>query len=369
MAFFLIERDQDSGALSIPISGSFPTREAALEALARAMQDGTAVVSGEIFVSDLGMAVPVLMMPTAPAAVAPAPESEEDQPDELIDLEEASGSDESPAVETVVYAAWADAVLDTEAAEGEDSLADALKRAATSLEAEGIVAPESIDFEELEDDAETESILEDEPLDADAEDDTDAEDAEDEPVEDELAEPAEAEALEPEPADDVEDVEDVEMSSMLIGGPSLGDDSYVPRPVIMGDYSDSAADAEEIAGEAFAPTEPHEPASVSEYTEVGDGEDLPPVEIPESILDPFSALAASESEVASEIVEESGDEEDAIAAAIAGLPVIDSGDGYEPAGELDLSQYTCDDCIYVNTCPKVGQATPAECGSFQWRAE
>lgn len=41
---------------------------------------------------------------------------------------------------------------------------------------------------------------------------------------------------------------------------------------------------------------------------------------------------------------------------------------YEPGGDLDLSHYTCDDCVYVNTCPKVGQLTPQECGSFQWRS-
>ena len=40
---------------------------------------------------------------------------------------------------------------------------------------------------------------------------------------------------------------------------------------------------------------------------------------------------------------------------------------YEP-GELALDSYTCDDCVYVNTCPKHHQDKPATCGSFQWRA-
>ena len=42
---------------------------------------------------------------------------------------------------------------------------------------------------------------------------------------------------------------------------------------------------------------------------------------------------------------------------------------YTPAGDLDLDGYTCDDCVYVNTCPKVGQSTPKECGSFQWKSD
>ena len=41
---------------------------------------------------------------------------------------------------------------------------------------------------------------------------------------------------------------------------------------------------------------------------------------------------------------------------------------YEPAGDLSLADYTCGDCIYSNTCPKVNESTPAECGSFQWKA-
>jgi hypothetical protein len=39
---------------------------------------------------------------------------------------------------------------------------------------------------------------------------------------------------------------------------------------------------------------------------------------------------------------------------------------YEP-GELDISAYTCDDCVYVETCPKNHQEGPASCGSFQWK--
>ena len=51
------------------------------------------------------------------------------------------------------------------------------------------------------------------------------------------------------------------------------------------------------------------------------------------------------------------------------LPVVELDVGsYEVSGELVLERYTCDDCVYANTCPKVGESVPAECGSFQWKA-
>lgn len=41
---------------------------------------------------------------------------------------------------------------------------------------------------------------------------------------------------------------------------------------------------------------------------------------------------------------------------------------YEPSGELEIGAYTCKDCVYFSTCPKAGESTPAECGTFQWRS-
>lgn len=36
--------------------------------------------------------------------------------------------------------------------------------------------------------------------------------------------------------------------------------------------------------------------------------------------------------------------------------------------EIDISAWSCEDCIYISTCAKSGTIRPAECGSFQWRA-
>ena len=46
---------------------------------------------------------------------------------------------------------------------------------------------------------------------------------------------------------------------------------------------------------------------------------------------------------------------------------LDAQRGYEPAA-LDMGQYTCDDCVYVATCPKHHQDSPSTCGSFQWKS-
>lgn len=41
---------------------------------------------------------------------------------------------------------------------------------------------------------------------------------------------------------------------------------------------------------------------------------------------------------------------------------------YVPHSPLDLSVYTCEDCVFYDACFKRGQEEPASCGSFQWRA-
>ena len=32
-----------------------------------------------------------------------------------------------------------------------------------------------------------------------------------------------------------------------------------------------------------------------------------------------------------------------------------------------LSSYTCEDCVYVETCPNRDQRLPKDCVSFQWK--
>mgnify|MGYP001088457587 CR=1 FL=1 len=166
-------------------------------------------------------------------------------------------------------------------------LADALKRAASSLESQGVVAPASISAEpgtEDEPDSPGEGGEERDPATGSGE--WPWANIEAYPEEKPLA----AETGEEAPYDDAA----VDASALIVTDTPEGEDAFIPKPVIMGDYD--------------TPSAPDDAAP------------------------------------------------------------DDSGPGYEAAGDLDLETYTCDDCVYANTCPKVGQSTPAECGSFQWKS-
>lgn len=363
MSFFVVERSATDGALRVPVPQASATREAALEALSAAVAAGTATIDGEIFVVDLDAAVPVLLMPGAAAAPAP------------------------PIEEQAVYASWAEAVTDTEPSEGE-ALADALKRAASSLESEGIVAPESIESvaraqettpwasgapavvaepvsaleavgsetpaglpdDELATEAPVEPGLAElsAALDGLGGENLSSEAPEGEswpwanvaPV-DEVAEGGES-ADEPEADEEQRDLIAETVASLqaettedvsLLTPVEDGADAFIPKPVILGDYDETETDEAVLEPEAPVPDEPDSPEEPIQEAAEDEGPDLAePGGVPDA---PDESLTP----------------------------------GYEAAGELDLAAYTCDDCIYANTCPKVGQSTPAECGSFQWKAE
>ena len=45
---------------------------------------------------------------------------------------------------------------------------------------------------------------------------------------------------------------------------------------------------------------------------------------------------------------------------------VDLPPGYQPSGDA-VDDMTCEDCVYVDTCPNKDQREPASCGSFQWK--
>lgn len=457
MPFIVVERVAADGTVRVLVPHPAEDRSAALEALSAAIAAGDVAVSGEVFVVDLSAATPVLLMP---APVGPV---------------------HADDVGEVTAPASADTVL--------GDLAEALKRAAVSLESEGIVAPESVesaddtgtglDVEHESDEAarflgeaveaaigapapteedgspasalyaeEAEPAVEvaaPEPLAPPLEELADESDSAStgevadvavdeveppseaalvEPVGDEAwpwanvdafpsEEPA-TPAVEPEVAPDsilgtasVEDVtarplsdegsgdvgdvaiDDVHAAIASLGDaesvaliaepasvsepmgvtdlpaeteadpvraaidaldepavtesplivPSLieGEEAYLPKPVILGDYDDTPAT--DGVGDGSSGTDVAESALPDE------------IALEEPSVTGFSAAASVVAEG------EAPAEADPFAAA------------YEPIGGLDLGEYTCDDCVYVNTCPKVGQSTPAECGSFQWKSD
>lgn len=401
MAFFVVQRDADSG-LSIPLPDSYPTREAAIAALSSATASGELSLTGEVFIADLGAAVPVLLMavPASRAAEQPAVAEEPAPVTAVEDVEPEPAPEEARILDEQA----ADEVYSGASILGDErSLAAALKRAASSLEDEGIVAPDSIESApgepqaagdagtewpwanveaytaeaepgpdpenvvepeatevaapgaedespeeagtertpaiepgaELEPELEVEVAVEvEEESPAEPEQETDSEPSADEiepagpgdeAEESPYLEAPAAEVLEPlsivgitdtleEP--DVTAAEDVvipEDLPIITGAPTEGEDAYVPRPVILGDYADVVEPRIDVTPETVAETD-DEPAS----------EPAPAAE-----------------------------------------PVA----GYEAQGGVDFEEYTCQDCVYANTCPKVGEATPANCGSFQWRSE
>jgi hypothetical protein len=214
--------------------------------------------------------------------------------------------------------------------------------------------------------------------------------------------------------------------SMLV--PASGE-GFVAKPVIMGDYGapvpgdvavESAA-APEAAAEpdsAALVVEPQEAdtAPVAERVSVESAEDMPADEpvgaeaaVPEdtlSVAEPVAAVepmgaaaddtlasgpdAAAKEPIGPDATAEapSGIEDvpddrgllggpeparepeplDDLLDAI-GVPVAPATEskGYSPGG-LDMNDYTCEDCVYVGTCPKANEDSPATCGSFQWKS-
>lgn len=407
MTFFVVERSVPDGVLRVPLSGTYETREAALAALSAAVSTGQLVLAGEVFIADLSAAIPVLVMQPAAQPVEaeaeaepelepqpevepelepepqaewapefvpvstesaaepvqeeePAVEPEAEEPLEAAAIEEAA--EEIPTAEEV-FASW-EGVSEVSTEEA-PSLADALKRAATSLEDEGIVAPESVESSPVEP---LEEPVAQAPVDevapstswpwaevASYEIPKEGEEAP-APLTD-VVPVAEFAAVSVEetvsaPVAEAEPDLDARLSAlvatpiegdeapMIPSAPAEGEEAYMPKPVILGDYVSAPAEPMGVASE---------PAG-------------------EVAVEAFPASDAIEEPVAPQTASDEAAETVAMEAPPAEAVTVEAP-AYEPEGDLDLSGYTCDDCVYANTCPKAGETTPTECLSFQWRAE
>lgn len=403
MSFFVLDKDTGSGVLRLPIEGMYATREEALSALSAAVASGSATVVGQVYVVDVETALPVLVMPTAPAPVPVAETVEAEPADEGLESEMAGGeavagdedleeADEDVEVVPEIIDGGSDEAPDAapeafgiHGVVGGVSLVDALKRAATSLEDEGIVAPESINADDFAPEEEfvaasAEDARVDVPpaevaqvaqavaapmsatLDEPAEVLTAPADwpwanveafTEEVALDDEPAEPGAAEGLpaiaegEPVPAAVVSEpipVIGLEDDTLITSAPPAGEEAYVPRPVILGDYAD-AGPAEVEPAEEAAPEVTEAERMDADAADASTGATSP------AVADSFDAILEGLSPAPDEP-----------------LPEPATEIGYEPTGDLDLGAYTCNDCVYSNTCPKVGEVTPADCGTFQWRS-
>ena len=317
MGFFVVGRVAEDGSLKLISTKEFSTRQAAVEELSMMTVDVS--LESEVFVADLDVATPVLLVPQqpveTPAEIEPPVELEKETEAEI----------ESP-----------------------DDLADALRRATDALEDEGIEAPESVGPPEPVGPPESVGPPQDDESWPWAKDEAEPEDTEDQP-EGYVLDPLE----EPSAADD---------DGIVVHAKGDEDTVGLSRPVVMGEYGESGdtlSDLQQVSEEEPPPpppaveeeplpTEPALPQSL---------EETPPPPPPAAEPEPEPAqapVAVEESSILADLE----------------IPASPSADGtQEYAGEeIDLASLTCDDCVYVNTCPNKEDLKPADCGSFQWKS-
>lgn len=383
MRFFLVGRHRGSGVVRIVSERSFATRQEALDSLAAAEQVDASFDDSDLFVVDLDAVTPVVVYrPTA--SVAPAASADE-PPEEVwvppVPIDEAI----SAGLLEPIDEATED---DVAAKAGDEGLAAALRRAATSMEAEGVQPAASV--EEVIAAQSTDATAEtEEPVAEPARDDALADELESlasvaaastsEPADQPAPEPStESSADEPpsswpwEPAAGADAPGIVEPASELFRPSGIDEpattasdmlaapaDDFTPRPVIMGDYGERD-DFVTVEEADVAPAEAEPDAEIDSAT-------IEDLGIPVERLDEAESTAGA--------VASGGDD-----AVLAAEPIDEALTSLEPAAAsdadaaayqpapIDMDSYTCEDCVYAGTCPKAGEERPATCGSFQWKS-
>lgn len=421
MSFFLLGR-VESGEVRLLSPKLFESRQDATSELSRLASDPSmADVEAEVYVADLNSATPVLLVRQPSAA---GESSEEPLTDETVESAAVFEAPEEPLVEPVADEAIAESIVEAQEQaaselEPQDDLRTALQRTTAHMESTGIVAPESVgpepSAEPVELVAETPEPLAEEqseaavagegaPLDSpawpwDVSTPADAEAA----VTEEAGEPALDTDEAAEPATEVAPfvLEGLEEPAPDDAGDLLGLSPDValeaPRPVILGAYDEvPSVEAPELA-ETPAPgvpdevsaalLEPAEPVEIEEaagsavtgVAEPMSAPDVEPVEDYDAAI--AEALAAVETEASQEATTGPAETNDAISDFIMDLGSVTSvpeAVAEEPAAAppsssdarvtaVDTGSYTCEDCVYVETCPNKGQRAPKDCVSFQWK--
>ncbi|TLM98851.1 MAG: hypothetical protein FDZ75_01430 [Actinobacteria bacterium] len=311
------------------------------------------------------------------AAVIEDLESEDDE-DEAVTAEAEESVEEEPEAE-LVDEAFAEAVEEDTAG----SLKKALERTAASMEAEGIVAPESVG-----------------PAEASAEEEGTEESSA------ENAWPWDTQATGSFKLDALEEP-GVDEGSLVR---AAGDDETMAasRPVILGAYDETAVEAEDAAAsierivedlsipevpeipavpevpepEASPEPEPEAAPAVAFDTPIG----APPaIAEPEWVVkgrkpkfdevklaDTKTAPARPKAERQAESMGQPVSGADVAPSAsdfidLDEVPAATQPSGYSASGAGATAEMTCGDCVYFDTCPNKDQRDPATCGSFQWK--
>jgi hypothetical protein len=346
MRFLLLGRHRETGKVSLVSPETYPARQDALDDLGGRVSGSDTFLGHDLFVVDLDVAVPVVIY----QAPVPAAEPIEDP---IADVWETPAPvDDLPAVSAVEEPEEPMAQPEIPAADPAN-LADALRRAADHLEAQGIVEPPSVeDYALVPTPQAPEPVEESEPAEA---------------VQAEaLVWPWETAALASEAVDAASAVPvDMPAPEASLDVESVPDESPEPdaspedaleadAPQVFQPVGIDAPGLEEIT--LLTPTsgDPFDvrPVIVGEYSDAPLAEEESPFSHLESLVTPETAPLEAEHEAS---VPEAAPSPDP----------LEETRAYEPGG-TDIAAYTCADCVYVSTCPKANQESPATCGSFQW---
>ncbi len=303
MSFLLLGRDAEDRVYLVS-DRAFTSRSDALHELERITgSDGFAGWDHEIMLVDDATAAPVLLVRPAAAAEAPEPGTTESAAAEPEAAEQNAGEDAAAEPDAEEGAEPASHVETEDASD----LKAALVRTTQRLEAEGISAPESVGMPE-----EISEPVESEPPPAQADEapatwpwDSLASDSED------------GLSVLDEPGDD---------EGSLVRAAGDDETMAIARPVIMGAYGET-------------------PQELIEALATDEG-----VDAPRTIVEPVGVESPA-------------------------VPAIDPASDYVDLSAIEsvrtepspIDSMTCDDCVYVETCPNKGQSAPESCGSFQWK--
>lgn len=285
--------------------------------------------------------------------------TEAESPAEFTDSAAVVEADEAPVVEPV-DGVWAEAVAADAETDGSFSLKDALKRTAAHMESEGIVAPESVG---PADETASVALADDSPVaDEAAADESVAAAATAAPSSDE---PVAAWPWDTGAADasfTIDAIEEPAREATPLVTAAGDDETFaVSRPVILGSYGEAQV-AEPVLPEPAAdaivdipadvpladPGAPLERSAPDTSDFILDLEPIEPVEQPG--LEPPAPVQAPEVfdvPVAPDVA-----------------PPVDFPADPAVSSAPDM---TCEDCVYVRTCPNKDQRDPKTCGSFQWK--
>jgi hypothetical protein len=285
-----------------------------------------------------------------PQAVEETPELAAEANEEAAASEEVEGETETPAQ------------VETESET--DDLREALLRTAEHMTAEGVIPLESVGLEpEVESEAAAQTEETPESI-AGAEIPEAAELAEEPEATEALPKTEQVETVQP-ASEEGADTQTETVSEWPWNAPAE------PRP------EEDSAVSPDIATVYEALEEPHEaieePAAAAEPEAGAEALVEPVTEARESMSAAGEAGEDSDFILDLDAIEpvalegdEASREEEAPVPAEGPASAQDEA-AVEAAYSSPLTDYTCEDCVYVETCPNRDQRAPKDCGSFQWK--